>query len=153
VFDLFQILLAVWTLVALGLLFWAIQQGLLGAPEMQIVGNGSSAQHLRWYTDRAGEVLPVAGAVSVSVLFYRLAMLAWALWLAVALLRWLRWGWESVTTGGGWRPWGPVLRWRKKRSPVPPPLPAANAPPPAGGTSSPTAAPATFSGPSARDSV
>jgi len=42
-------------------------------------------------------------------------MLAWALWLALALLRWLRWAWESLAAGGGWRPW-PSWRpwWRRK---------------------------------------
>jgi len=39
----------------------------------------------------------------VPLLFYRLAMLAWALWLASAIVGWLRWGWQSVNTGGGWR--------------------------------------------------
>jgi hypothetical protein len=102
-FDLLQILLAVWTAVALGILFWGIQQGLLGTPEMQIAGNGSYAAQLRWYADRVGEVLPTPWVLSVPLLFYRLAMLAWALWLALALLRWLRWGWESFTAGGGWR--------------------------------------------------
>ena len=107
---------------------------------MQILGNGSTAHQLRWYSDRAGAILPAAGVVSVPVLIYRLAMLAWALWLAIALLRWLRWGWESVTTGGGWRPWGPVLRWRRKKALVPPPLPATDAPPPTAdtGTSGPS---------------
>jgi hypothetical protein len=31
-------------------------------------------------------------------------MLAWALWLAQALLRWLRWGWLCFTSGELWRP-------------------------------------------------
>jgi hypothetical protein len=114
VFDLGQIFLVIWTLVALIILFWAIQQGLLGTPEMQITGNGSTAGQLHWYTDRAGETLPAAWVLSVPIFVYRLAMLAWALWLALALLRWLRWGWESLNTGGGWRAWGPLLRLRKK---------------------------------------
>jgi hypothetical protein len=92
-----------WTAVAFGILFWAIQQGLLGAPEMQIAGNSSWARELRWYQDRTGELLPIPWVLSVPLLVYRLAMLAWALWLALALLRWLRWAWESFTTGGGWR--------------------------------------------------
>jgi len=70
-----------------------------------------------------------AWVISVPLLVYRLAMLAWALWLAIALLRWLRWGWECVTTGGGWRAWGPWWRLRKKmperKLQVPPPLPRA----------------------------
>ncbi len=102
-FNLFQILLVIWTAVAFGILFWAIQQGLLGAPEMQIAGYDSWAQELHWYQDRTGELLPAPWVLSVPLLVYRLAMLGWALWLAMALLRWLRWGWESFTTGGGWR--------------------------------------------------
>jgi hypothetical protein len=42
--------------------------------------------------------------LSVSIWFYRLLMLAWALWLAFALLGWARWGWESYAAGGLWRP-------------------------------------------------
>jgi hypothetical protein len=83
---------------------WSIQQGLLGLPEMQIAGNGSSARLLRWYQDIAGDTLPRAWVISVPLLVYRLAMLAWALWVAQALLRWLRWGWGCFTAGGLWRP-------------------------------------------------
>jgi hypothetical protein len=34
---------------------------------------------------------------------YRAAMLAWALWLAVSVLRWLKWAWESFSAGGLWK--------------------------------------------------
>jgi hypothetical protein len=40
---------------------------------------------------------------------YRFLILAWALWLAFALLRWLRWGWDSFTTGGLWKPRKPRI--------------------------------------------
>jgi hypothetical protein len=116
-FDLLQILLAFWTLLALAILFWAVQQGLLGTPEMQIAGNSSYGSELHWYADRTGELLPRPWMLSVPLLVYRLAMLAWALWLALALLRWLRWGWESFTEGGGWR------RLRSPRPPAPSPGP------------------------------
>jgi hypothetical protein len=116
-FDLLQILLAFWTLLAMVVLFWAVQQGLLGTPEMQIAGNSSYNSELHWYADRTGEVLPRPWILSVPLLVYRLAMLAWALWLALALLRWLRWGWESFTEGGGWR------RLRRPHPPAPSPGP------------------------------
>lgn len=103
VFNLAQALLALWTVTALAILFWSIEQGLLGYPEMQITGNGSSWLLLRWFQDRTGEVLPRPWVLSVPLLVYRAAMLAWALWLAVALLRWLRWGWGCFTAGGVWR--------------------------------------------------
>lgn len=102
-FDLVQLLLVGWTLTAIGILFFAIQQGLLGQPDMQIAGNGSSAAVLRWYQDRSAAVLPRAWILSVPLLVYRLLMLAWALWIAQALLRWLRWGWDAFGTGGYWR--------------------------------------------------
>ncbi len=100
-----QISLGVLTLVALVGLFAAIQKGLLGVPEMQIAGNGSYGGSLQWYQDRAGETLPRPWAFSLPLMVYRLAMLAWALWLAQALLSWLRWGWGCFTSGGLWRPW------------------------------------------------
>lgn len=103
-FDALQILLVLWTVTALILLFWAIQHGLLGLPEMQIRGNGSSSAQLVWDLDRTKGLLPRPWALSLPLLAYRLTMLTWALWLALAFPRWLRWGWESVTEGGLWRP-------------------------------------------------
>jgi hypothetical protein len=122
VFDLTQMLLVVWTVAALAILFWGVQTGLLGTPDMQIDGNGSTSYQLHWYADRTGDLLPKAWILSVPLLLYRLAMLAWALWLALALLRWLRWGWESLNTGGGWR-----AVWRRRAVP---PATGAGEPPP-----------------------
>jgi hypothetical protein len=103
-FDGLQLLLAVWTAVALLCLVWAIQRGLLGLPEMQIAGNASDGRLLRWYQDRANGPAPGAWMISVPLWLYRLAMLAWALWLARALVGWLRWGWQCFSEGGLWRP-------------------------------------------------
>jgi hypothetical protein len=102
-FDAAQIALAVATAVALAVLFEAIRHGLLGTPEMQIAGNDSTAYDLRWYQDRSDGTLPAASLLSVPLGVYRLAMLFWALWLARALLRWLRWGWECFAHEGVWR--------------------------------------------------
>jgi hypothetical protein len=101
-FDLLQIALVLLTLAALGALFFAIQLGLLGSPVMQIAGNGSEYGALRWYQDRAGAVLPQPWLLSLSLWFYRAAMLAWSLWVAQALVGWLRWGWRQWTHGGYW---------------------------------------------------
>jgi len=103
VFNAVQIVLAAWTLFALLLLFYAIQQGLLGLPDMQIAGNGSTNEALHWYQDRSGALLPQAWVLSAPMIVYRLAMLAWSLWLAFVLLRWLRWGWECFSENGLWR--------------------------------------------------
>jgi hypothetical protein len=103
-FDLLQLVLAALSGAALLVLLFSIHRGLLGNPEMQIAGNGSTANLLRWYQDRAGETPERSWLFSVPLLVYRLAMLAWALWLAQALLRWLRWGWQCFTAGELWRP-------------------------------------------------
>lgn len=103
VFNTGQVLLGLLTIVSLSVLFYAIQQGLLGLPDMQVAGNQSTAYDLKWYQDRSGAALPRAWVLSVPLLVYRLAMLLWALWLAFALLRWLRWGWQCFTVDGIWR--------------------------------------------------
>jgi len=102
-FKLAQVSLAVLTFAAAVALFMAIKQGLLGQPDMQIAGNGSSASLLRWYADRAGPVLPRPWALTFPLWFYRWGMLAWSLWLAQSLLSWARWAWGCASTGGLWR--------------------------------------------------
>ncbi|MGE0385781.1 MAG: hypothetical protein AB7Q97_13700 [Gammaproteobacteria bacterium] len=109
VFNLVQVGLAVLTVAALVILYRAIAQGLLGSPQMQILGNGSGALDLQWYRDRVVGELPRVSVLSVPLSVYRLLMLAWALWLAAALLRWLRWGWRCFSTAGLWRP----IAWRR----------------------------------------
>lgn len=117
-FNLAQIGLVLLTLLALSYLFFAIQQGLLGLPDMQISGNHSYGNTLRWYQDRSEGALPQARVLSVPLLVYRLLMLAWALWLAFALLRWLRWGWGCFSSHGIWRPFNlRVARGSKKDTP------------------------------------
>jgi hypothetical protein len=122
-FDLFQLLLAPWTLVALILVFVSIKQGLLGGPDMQIHGNNSSAQLLRWFLDRSPETLPGPWVLSLPLYWYRIAMLLWALWLALALIRWLKWAWQCYSAETLWK----RLRPRKQ----PPPITPVNPEPPA----------------------
>lgn len=102
-FNLVQVGLGVLTLTALSSLFVAIEQGLLGQPEMQIVGNGSYGYNLHWYQDRTLTLWPEAWVVSVPLFVYRALMLLWALWLAFSLLAWLRWGWACYSKEGIWR--------------------------------------------------
>ena len=102
-FNSLQIGLVILTLISIALLFIAVQGGLLGSPEMQIIGNQSTAFNLNWYQDRTPSLLPTATAISIPLMAYRLIMLAWALWLAVSLLNWLKWGWQCFTTGGLWK--------------------------------------------------
>ncbi|OQW93827.1 MAG: hypothetical protein BWK79_09115 [Beggiatoa sp. IS2] len=102
-FNLIQISLIFITIIALSILLAAIHQGLLGRPNMHIAGNGSNAYLLRWYEDRTEGVLPQVWVISWSIWIYRFAMLAWALWLAFALLHWLRWGWQCFNSQELWR--------------------------------------------------
>ena len=88
---------------ALIALVWALPQGLLGSPDMHVTGNGSFAQYLQWFADRSGAALPQATAVSLPLWVYKVLMLAWALWLANAVIGWLRDAFAAWTKGGYWR--------------------------------------------------
>lgn len=116
-FNFVQVGLVLWTGAALAGLFLSIERGLLGLPEMQIGGNGSTASVLRWYHDRSDAELPQVWALSLPLFAYRIAMLAWALWIAWALLAWLRWGFAAFSDGGIWR--ASARGWRLSRKPPP----------------------------------
>jgi hypothetical protein len=125
VFNTLQVLLILLTISALSILVSAVGEGLLGSPEMFIVGNDSTTSELHWFQPRSNDLLPQPGCFSVSIWWYRFLMLAWALWLAMALIRWLRGGWQAFTAGGAFR--------RKPKAPKvaavePPPIPPADAP-------------------------
>jgi len=102
-FNTIQLGLGILSICALLALIAAVQQGLLGMPEMQVAGQNSGAWDLHWYQDRSSAELPTAWVVSVPLLVYRALMLIWALWLALALLHWLRWGWGCLSAGELWR--------------------------------------------------
>jgi hypothetical protein len=103
-FDLAQVALVLQSAAALVALFVSVQRGLLGLPEMQIAGNGSTAWELRWYQDRSDALLPQPSILSVPLWVYRGLMLAWSLWLAISLVGWLRTGARAFTEGGVWKP-------------------------------------------------
>lgn len=102
-FNLMQFGLAALSLLALASLASSIPAGLLGQPEMKVVGNGSGGSILRWYQDYSTDQVPVGWVISVPIWTYRVAMLLWALWLAFALLEWIRWGWSCFSANGIWR--------------------------------------------------
>jgi len=95
-FNLIQAGLGLLTLAAMAALIWAISQGLLGHPDMNITGNGSNSGMLRWYQDISGPVPPQGQLISIPIFVYRLAMLAWALWISLTLLGLLKWGWKII---------------------------------------------------------
>ncbi len=103
IFNLAQVSLAALTVIALLCLISAIPQGLLGQPDMHVTGYGSSSRALQWFDDRSIDALPQAAAITLPLWVYKVLMLLWALWLANALIGWLRNAFASWTTDGYWR--------------------------------------------------
>jgi hypothetical protein len=101
-YYLMQVALVLLTLVAAVALASVIPQSLLSAPDMQVQGNGSSNYFYNWYQDRSAQHLPQALVFSVPLWCYRVAMLAWSLWVVFALMRWVKWGWAIFAEGGVW---------------------------------------------------
>ena len=103
-FALRQLAIIGYTLLAFALTVWAVEAGLLGDPQMGIEGPGSWDQHLRFFVDRSAGDLPTATLFSLPVWVFRALMFVWALWLAVSLVKWARWGWNGFKEGGMFRP-------------------------------------------------
>lgn len=99
-FDLGQLALVGLTLAALGCLYGAIHSGLLWQPDMQVAGNGSSDRELRWFVDRVDGSMPRPAVLWLPMWTWRVLMLAWSLWLAASLVRWLPWAWQCFATEG-----------------------------------------------------
>ncbi|PIE41629.1 MAG: hypothetical protein CSA49_02465 [Gammaproteobacteria bacterium] len=102
-FNLMQMCLLGLTVVALVSMLGIIPLGLMGSPDMGIVGNGSSHYYLHWYQDQAERLMPSFWWIALPLWGYRLLMLLWSLWLAVAILKWLKWAWVSFSTNGIWK--------------------------------------------------
>ncbi len=69
---------------------------------MRIAGAGQYFGSLSWFNDQSAAQLPSAWVFSVSLWWYKAAMLAWALWLAFALTRWLPFAWRALNAGSPW---------------------------------------------------
>ena len=102
-FNLTQVVLAGMLLVATLALLTTIPFGLLGSPNMHIIGNNSHATLLNWFVDRSAGSLPRASVLSAPLWMYKGLILIWSLWLAFAVLRWLPWLWGAFNRGGYWR--------------------------------------------------
>jgi hypothetical protein len=101
-FNLSQIGLALWTLLALYLIYSGLKYGLLEKPDMYVTGNGSGSHTLNWFQDRTDGPWPSAWLLSLPESVYRYMMLAWALWLAWSVIRWLIWGWKCFSARDLW---------------------------------------------------
>ncbi|HUE48611.1 MAG TPA: hypothetical protein VMO54_05345 [Steroidobacteraceae bacterium] len=107
-FNLLQCALAALTLFAVtSLVFSGVRYGLLASPDMGVTGPGSGGNTFSWFVDRAASTLPHPVVYSLPLWVYRTIMFAWALWIAIALARWLRFAWRAWSAGGIWR--GAVL--------------------------------------------
>jgi hypothetical protein len=100
IFNTWQFVLIGLTFTALVTLYFAIHSGLLWAPNMQVSGNNSSEHHLVWYIDRINSTMPQATIVSFPMWVWRILMLAWSLWLAANMVRWLPWAWKAFAWKG-----------------------------------------------------
>lgn len=118
-FNVWQLGLIVLTLLALISLFTAVKAGLIGHPDMQIVGNHSNSWTLNWTQDRIDDHMPQPWVLSFPLWCYRGLMLAWSLWLAYSLLGWLKWGWQCFAKNGVWKKKPPRKKKAVKWTPKP----------------------------------
>ena len=102
-FNLIQVGVGGLTVVALLTVVATLPMGLLGTPDMHVAGHNSYGNVLSWFADRSESVLPLAHVVTVPLWIYKALILAWALWLSFALLRWLPWVWRCFSSQGFWR--------------------------------------------------
>ena len=109
--DFVQLALVGWTVAAFACLYAAVHTGLLMQPDMQVQGAGSFAGNLVWYADRVGASLPQPWVLSLPRWVWQATLLAWSLWLAASLVRWVPWAWRCFSTGAVW------LRIRKPKAP------------------------------------
>lgn len=138
-----QLGLVGYTVVFVGCLLVAVYDGLLSTPDMEVAGAGSTNHRLTWYVDRVAGALPTPTVLSTSLWVFRIAMLAWALWLAWNLLQWLRWAFGVFSSDGFWKS-------LPKRPPPTPggvpfaPYPVSPGPVSRAGSAAPSAVPATL---------
>ena len=102
-FNLIQLGIGGLSVVALLSIVTALPQGLLGTPDMHVAGHNSYGDVLSWFADSSDSALPAASVFSVPLWIYKALILAWALWLSFALLRWLPWVWQCFSSQGYWR--------------------------------------------------
>jgi len=110
IFNSMQVGLVLFTLATLSVFIYTIQSGLLGFPDMHIMGNASSVYQLNWYQDRSSPQLAQAGLISLPIYWYRILMLLWALWLAFTSVRWAIWAWQNFSHEGYWK----KIIWKRK---------------------------------------
>lgn len=102
-FNLLQMALGIFSVVVLFQLLTAVPDGLLGTPNMQIIDSDYQDNTLNWFADQADGELPTGNTITAPMWMYKVAILAWALWLSFALIRWIPWAWRCYSRGGLWK--------------------------------------------------
>lgn len=102
-YNLMQLAFLGFLLLTIATLMEALHTGLVSVPDMDIEGWGSNAQTLHWYQDRVQNQLPSVGIISLPLWSYRVVMLAWALWLAQFVQRYVKTAAQQLAAGGLWR--------------------------------------------------
>lgn len=100
-FNLRQMLLLGVSALALLVIVVTIPQGLLGRPDMFVAH--PAGPPLTWLLDASAGASPKVGVLSLPLWVYQVAILAWALWLSIALAGWLRWALDCLREGGFWQ--------------------------------------------------
>jgi hypothetical protein len=99
-----QLVLAVFTVATvLTLVFSGIRNGLLANPDMHIAAANLPYAGYTWFQDQTRGAIEGPTIISVPMWVYRGLFFAWALWMAFALVRWLRWAFDAWKSGGHWR--------------------------------------------------
>jgi len=101
-FNRMQLGLGILTGLGLMTLISMVAIGLLGNPEIFVLGHGSSSNYLNWYVQSWDGESKNPWIVSLPISVYRGIMLAWAVWLAFSLMTWLKWMWQEYSKGGYW---------------------------------------------------
>ena len=101
-YNLSQIGFALLTALAFSAILIGIPSGLLGNPDMHVTGFQSEGHRLTWFTAQTETTPPRAAVWSLPMWTYKALILAWALWLSCALVRWLPWVWSCFAARGLW---------------------------------------------------
>jgi hypothetical protein len=119
-YNAMQVGLALLAIVAIASLVAAVPYSLLSTPDMRISGSYEAPGTFHWFSDQTASAVPVVSVLSVPLWWYKLAMLAWALWLSFVLTRWIRWAWDIYRRDGLWHPHTPATAAPAAGSPAPP---------------------------------
>ncbi len=103
IYNLFQLGFLGLILLVLSGFAAVISEGLLQIPNFSVSGNGSNMLSLNWYEAFSEKEMPSTGAITIPIWIYRGLMLAWSIWIAQSLIRWLGWIWKSWNEGGLWK--------------------------------------------------